>query len=129
MFVYNKIHVYLMSTSDTDEINMLTPPLQTLPDNNLINDENQEDDVEFFECQKCSEYNIIKTKKKSRRTTRVRHIKVNSVTWASFRRFASINNVTMDYALMMLLYQARTDNMNYLVNPKSLVRKTTTRHK
>jgi hypothetical protein len=108
-----------MNTSDTNETEMLSPPLQPLPNSNLID---EKDDIEFFECQKCSEYNIIRKKHKSRRATRVRHVKVNSVTWASFKRFAALNGVTMDYALMMLLYNARTTDVNYLVNSKSLVR-------
>lgn len=115
-----------MYTSDTIDTEMLSPPLQPLPNNNLIEDD-KEDEIEIFECQKCSEYNFIKKKKKARRVTKVRHVRVNSVTWASLRRYATLNNVSMDYALMMLLYNSRTSNVNYLLNSKSLASNSSTR--
>lgn len=92
----------------------------------LINIPQQIDDdseIEFFQCQKCSEYNIITSKIKKRRVTQTRHVKVNNVTWASLRRYALINNITMDYALMLLLYNAQTKNIDYLVNERKLVDK------
>lgn len=91
------------------------------PDNQLVSQNKCDEDIEFFQCQRCSEYNILKRKMKNRRSKTVRHIRVNAVTWQSFKRYAALNNVNMDYALMLLLYQAQTKNINYLVNEKTLI--------
>lgn len=110
-----------MYSPDSDDMDMrLTPPLVPLPAENEIKDDQE---LEFFECQKCSEYNVIKLKPKSRRNTKTRHIRVDAVTWASFKKFCSLNNVSTNYGLMLLLFNARTANANYLVNSKSLVNK------
>ena len=60
---------------------------------------------------------------KKRRTKKVRHIRLDDVVFASLKRYAIINDVDMNYALMLLIYNARTKNMNYLVNEKHLVSK------
>jgi hypothetical protein len=112
------LYMYTEGTTDIVQV-----PFHPLPDDNLIKQPSENEEIEFFECQKCSEYNAIKTKSKKRRTTRIRHIRINSVTWASFKRFAALNNTSLDYALMLLLYNARTPNVNYLVNSKSMVNK------
>jgi predicted RNA-binding Zn-ribbon protein involved in translation (DUF1610 family) len=82
----------------------------------------EEEEIEFFECQKCGEYNIIKLTPKRRRSTLVKHVKVDDITWASLRRYASINHVTINYALMLLLHAAKTSNVSYLINEKNLVK-------
>jgi hypothetical protein len=66
---------------------------------------------------------VIKSKPKRRRTTKVHHIRVDDVTWASLKRYAILNNVSMNYALMLLLYNAKTTKVQYLVNEKTLVNK------
>jgi predicted RNA-binding Zn-ribbon protein involved in translation (DUF1610 family) len=77
--------------------------------------------IEFFECAKCGEYNIITTKMKKRRSTRTHHIKVNDVTWGSLKKYATINNVTFDYALSMLIMGMRTNNISYMISERQLV--------
>ena len=92
---------------------------------NIITNQDQtilpHEGIEFFECQKCGEYNIIKNKPRNRRTKRARHLRVDDVTWGSMKKYAVLNNVSMDNALMMLLYNARTNNVNYLLNERQLV--------
>ena len=85
--------------------------------------------IEFFECQKCSEYNIIKSKPRSRRTTRIRHVRFDNVAWASLKRYAAINNVSLNYALILLLMNARTSKINYIVNERQLVDNTSLKKK
>jgi hypothetical protein len=120
VFISKVTHCVIMYTDDTANDNRLTPPFVPLPPENEIM---PEQDLEFFECQKCSEYNAVKLKAKARRTTKTRHIRVNAVTWASFKRFCSLNNVSLDYGLMLLLFNARTPNVSYLINSKALVNK------
>lgn len=116
-----------MYTKDTDVPDSIinTPEEHEILDNvPLVEIPQQIDDdshVEFFECVKCGEYNIITTKMKKRRTTKVRHIKVNDVTWGSLKRFAVINNVTMDYALTMMLMAVKSKNISYMISERKLV--------
>lgn len=97
--------------------------ISVTPESQLISQNKCDEDIEFFQCQRCSEYNILKKKTKARRSPRIRHLRVNEVTWQSFKRYAALNNVSMDYALMLLLYNAQTKNINYLINEKTLVTK------
>lgn len=108
---------------DTTDIETVIPS-----ENNNINKVseglvNQEANIEYFECQRCGEYNFVKNIPRQRRATNTRHIKINPVTWASFKRYASINNINADYALTTLLHNARTTSINYLINSKSLTHK------
>lgn len=116
-----------MDTRDTiDELDSIitdeekeilnTVPLVEIPQH--IDPDNH---VEFFECVKCGEYNIITNKMKKRRATRIHHLRVNDVTWASLKRYAIINNITMDYALTMLLMAMKTKNISYMISERHLV--------
>lgn len=84
---------------------------------------NEEEDVEFFECVKCSEWNIIKNKPNDRRTKRARHIRMDDVVYGSLKRYASINNVGINKAIMLLLFNARTNNINYVISERQFVNK------
>ena len=79
--------------------------------------------LEFYECQKCGEWNILRSTPRKRRTKRPRHIRADDVAWASLKKYAILNNVDMNYAIMLLLHNARTNNVNYLVNERKLVEK------
>ena len=83
-----------------------------------------EENIEYYECQKCGEFNIVKTTPRKRRAKRVRHLRLDDVVYASLRKFATINNVDLNYCLLLLLHNARSKNISYLVNEKSLVQKT-----
>lgn len=48
---------------------------------------------------------------------------MDDVVFSALKRYAIINDVDMNYALMLLIHNARTKNMNYLVNEKHLVSK------
>ena len=82
----------------------------------------EDEELEYFECQRCGEINIVKVTPKARRRTKMKHVKVDDVTWASLKRYASINNTSINYALLLLLHTARTANVNYLINDKNLVK-------
>jgi hypothetical protein len=106
---------------DTTDIETIIPDeINNAVSKGLVN---QEKDTEYFECQRCGEYNFVKNIPRNRRATSTRHIKINPVTWSSFKRYATINNVNADYALTMLLHNARTASINYLINSKSLTQK------
>lgn len=102
----------MSATFDDEEL----PPM---PTETII----PEEGIEFFECQKCGEWNILKNVPKKRRTTRVRHMRIDDVAYASLKRFATINNVNLNYAIQLLLMNSRTGNINYLVNERHLVSK------
>lgn len=105
----------IINTQEEKEI-LDSVPLVEIPQH--IDPDNH---VEFFECVKCGEYNIITTKMKKRRVTKIHHIRVNDVTWGSLKRYAIINNVTMDYALTMLIMGMKTKNISYMISERQLV--------
>lgn len=106
-----------MYTRDTDDILETNTPSveQQVLDNN--------EGVEYYECQKCGEYNILRSTVKRRRSKRTRHIRLDDIAYASLKKYASINNVDLNYALTLLLFNARTSNISYLLHEKNLVKK------
>lgn len=82
-----------------------------------------DDGVEFFECQRCGEYNIIKNTPKNRRNKTVRHLRLDNVVFASFKKFCMINNIDYNYGLLMLIKNAKSPNIDYMVNPNIFVEK------
>lgn len=109
-----------MYTKDTvldDNLDIqITPP----PHEEIIP---QQEGIEYYECQKCGEYNLLKPNPKARRTTRIRHMRLDNVVYASLKRYALVNNVTINYAIMLLLYNARTTDVSYLLTERHLVEK------
>lgn len=82
-----------------------------------------EQDVEFYECAKCGEWNILNKDPNNRRQNRARHLRLDDVTYGSLRRFATINGLKINKAIMLLLYNARTNNVNYLLSERQFVNK------
>ena len=41
--------------------------------------------------------------------------------YSSFKRYASINNVDLNYGLLLLLMNAKTQNIDYVINPTATV--------
>lgn len=103
---------------------MAYDPDQFIPkDAESVVDNNLNEEIEFYECQKCGEYNVLKNAPKTRRMTSIRHIRVDEVTWASLQRFKRINGIDLNYALLLLLMNAKTPNINYVLNPRVFVDK------
>lgn len=98
--------------------------IASVPESNYeLEVERMNSDVEFFECQKCGEINVLKNTPKKRRNKVSRHMRLDNVTWGSLRRFQRINNVDMNYAILLLLMNAKTPNIDYVLNPRMFVDK------
>ena len=78
-------------------------------------------ELEIFECIKCNHPNVLKKKQRRRRQTRVRHFRLDDMVYSSFKRYASINNVDLNYGLLLLLMNAKTQNIDYVINPMATV--------
>lgn len=74
-------------------------------------------ELEVFECVKCSHPNVLKKTPRRRRQTRVRHFRLDDLTYASFVRYCQINCVDRNYGLLLLLMHAKTQNIDYIINP------------
>lgn len=98
----------------TSKDSVLIP--QEIPDNLIVNPITNPE-LEIFECIKCNHPNVLKKKQRRRRQTRVRHFRLDDVTYASLRRFKDINCVDFNYAILLLLMHAKTQNIDYVVNP------------
>lgn len=86
-------------------------------------------ELEVFECVKCSHPNVLKKTPRRRRQTRVRHIRMDDVTYSSLKRYSVINGVDLNYGILLLLMHAKTQNIDYVVNPNVLVLPRNTRGK
>lgn len=86
-------------------------------------------ELEVFECVKCSHPNVLKKTPRRRRQTRVRHFRLDDLTYSSFRRYCQINCVDLNYGLLLLLMHAKTQNIDYIINPNVLVLPRNTRGK
>lgn len=77
-------------------------------------------ELEVFECVKCSHPNVLKKTPRRRRQTRVRHIRMDDVTYSSLKRYSIINGVDLNYGILLLLMHAKTQNVDYIVNENAM---------
>jgi hypothetical protein len=89
--------------------------------NDLIVNPIQNPELEIFECIKCNHPNVLKKKQRRRRQTRVRHFRLDDMVYSSFKRYCDINCVDRNYGLMLLLMNAKTQNIDYIINPTATV--------
>lgn len=112
-FDYSRVNNYI-SKDDTVMIQQ-QPPSEDLIVNPVTNPE-----LEIFECVKCSHPNVLKKTQRRRRQTRIRHFRLDDVTYSSFVRYCKINCVDRNYGLLLLLMHAKTQNIDYILNPAAV---------